>query len=57
MASQPPCRCEVDHSMNKYVQSGPDLREANGHLHNFLATLGHELRSPLDAIGNALRST
>jgi signal transduction histidine kinase len=35
--------------------SDRELREANRHLHEFLALLGHELRSPLAAMLNALR--
>ncbi len=31
-----------------------DLRKANPRMHEFLALLGHELRSPLTAISNAL---
>ena len=38
------------------VDGRPDqeLREANQHMHEFLDLLGHELRSPLTAIRNAL---
>jgi signal transduction histidine kinase len=32
-----------------------EFREANRHMHEFLAELGHELRSPLAAICNALQ--
>jgi signal transduction histidine kinase len=35
--------------------SDRSLREANQHMHEFLAELGHELRSPLAAICNALQ--
>ncbi len=37
------------------ARSDGELREANRHMHEFLALLGHELSSPLTAIRNALR--
>jgi signal transduction histidine kinase len=39
---------------NQVIPSRHELREANQHLHEFLALLGHELRTPLAALRNAL---
>ena len=40
--------------VNRDIRSDPELRDANRHMHEFLDWLGHELRSPLGAISNAL---
>jgi signal transduction histidine kinase len=39
---------------NREARSDEELREANRHMHEFLALLGHELCSPLAAMVNAL---
>ena len=54
MANPALCRCEGEHSASKDARSDRELRDANRRMHNFLALLGHELRSPLDAICNGL---
>jgi signal transduction histidine kinase len=46
---------ERDQEANGHAWSDQELRDANRHMHDFLDLLGHELRSPLNAIRNALR--
>jgi signal transduction histidine kinase len=55
MASPILSRCE--RGQEATGDTGPDreLRAANRHMHEFLAELGHELRTPLAAICNALQ--
>ncbi len=55
MASQNLSRAERAEQASGDTRSHRELCEANRHLHEFLAVLAHELRSPLAAIGNALR--
>jgi len=40
---------------NEDARPDQELREANQHMHEFLALLAHEVRSPLAAMRNALR--
>ena len=47
-------RCERGQEANGDARPNRELREANRHMHEFLDLLGHELRSPLAAIRNAL---
>lgn len=54
MANQPLNTTEEIQDRNRVVYSHRELREANQHMHEFLALLGHELRTPLGAIRNAL---
>ena len=44
----------LGHGANEAIRPNRELREANRHMHEFLDLLGHELRSPLAAIRNAL---
>jgi signal transduction histidine kinase len=55
MANQALDTIEETQNRNRVVHSNRELREANQHMHEFLALLGHELRTPLAAIRNALR--
>ncbi len=55
MANQALDTVEEPQNRNRVVHSHRELREANQHMHEFLALLGHELRTPLAAIRNALR--
>jgi signal transduction histidine kinase len=48
-------RREAGQGTTGNAPSDRSLREANLQMHEFLAELGHELRSPLDAICNALQ--
>lgn len=45
---------EGDWQRNGDTRSDQELRQANRHMHDFLDLLGHELRTPLGAIRNAL---
>ena len=55
MASPVLSRREGRQEGNGDARPDRELREANRHMHEFLDLLGHELRSPLAAIRNALR--
>jgi signal transduction histidine kinase len=55
MASPVLSRRERGEAANEDTRPDRELREAYRHMHEFLAVLGHELRSPLAAIRNALR--
>jgi len=55
MASPILSRNEHDQETKRDCRSDFELREANRHMHVFLDWLGHELRSPLGAISNALQ--
>ena len=55
MENQALCRCKGEPGTSKEARSEHEHRDANRHMHKFLALLGHELRSPLDAICNGLR--
>jgi signal transduction histidine kinase len=48
-------RCERGQDAEGDARPDRELREANRHMHEFLAELGHELRTPLGAICNALQ--
>ena len=54
MASQTLSTGEHIRKVCRDSRSNRELREANRNLHDFLDLLGHELRSPLAAIRNAL---
>jgi signal transduction histidine kinase len=47
-------RRERGQGANGEARPNQELREANRHMHDFLDVLGHELRSPLAAMCNAL---
>jgi signal transduction histidine kinase len=55
MASQVASRPERGQKASEDARPDRELHEANRRIHDFLALLGHELRSPLAAICNALR--
>ena len=55
MASPVLSRRERGQEAKENARPDRELREANRHMHEYLAVLGHELRSPLAAIRNALR--
>ncbi len=55
MASPVLSKRERGQEENADTRPDRELREANRHMHEFLDLLGHELRSPLAAIRNALR--
>jgi signal transduction histidine kinase len=55
LANTAPNRCVGCEDTIGTGQPDRELREANRHMHDFLAVLGHELRSPLAAICNALQ--
>ncbi len=55
MASQAVSTGQRGQKASRDARPARELREANRHMHEFLAVLGHELRSPLAAIRNALR--
>lgn len=55
MTSPTLSRCERGQDAIVDVWPDRELHEANRHMHDFLAVLGHELRSPLAAIRNALQ--
>lgn len=55
MASQVASRRERGQKASGDARPDRELHEANRHMHEFLDLLGHELRSPLAAIRNALR--
>jgi signal transduction histidine kinase len=55
MASPALSRCEQDQDTIVDAWPNRELREANRRMHEFLDLLGHELRSPLAAIRNALQ--
>jgi signal transduction histidine kinase len=54
MANQTLDTVEETQNRKRVVHSHRELRDANQHMHEFLALLGHELRTPLAAIRNAL---
>ncbi len=55
MANQAVSRCERGQGADGDTRPDSEIREANRRMHEFLGLLGHELRSPLAAISNALR--
>jgi len=55
MASPVLSRRERGQDADRDARPNRELREANRHMHEFLAELGHELRTPLGAICNALQ--
>ena len=55
MASPVLSRCQRGQEANGEDRPDRELHQANRHMHEFLDLLGHELRSPLAAIRNALR--
>jgi signal transduction histidine kinase len=54
MQSPPEDFLDTAQRTNGNVHPNRELRDANRHMHEFLAVLGHELRSPLAAMRNAL---